>query len=198
MNCVPKSISPCLETLKAVDGCILHLSWHQMRYDRTRKSLYNATTPHDLATLLLPPEKGTYRIRIVYTDEILNVEYIPHVERDIKRFALVESSLEYSYKYADRKGIEALFLPEVDDVIIMQEGKLKDTSIANIALLIDDIWLTPQKPLLEGTTRARLLAEGFLKEAVLDKRSLQSASKFAIMNALIGFKIIENKLIEGL
>lgn len=83
-----------------------------------------------------------------------------------------------------------------DDVIFLKDGLLTDTSIANIALYIDGVWLTPQKPLLQGTTRARLLEKKFLKEEKLTINSLKIAQKFAIMNALMGFKILENIRID--
>ncbi|MBP6497982.1 MAG: aminotransferase class IV, partial [Campylobacteraceae bacterium] len=71
-------------------------------------------------------------------------------------------------------------------------GLLCDTSIANVALLIDGIWVTPKEPLLKGVTRQRLIDSGFLQIGNLTEASLQKMEKFAIMNALIGFKIIKN------
>ena len=41
-----------------------------------------------------------------------------------------------------------------------------------------------------GTTRARLLKEGVLKEADIDIQSLKNAPKIALMNAMIGFCVI--------
>ena len=79
-------------------------------------------------------------------------------------------------------------------MLFIVENELKDTRIANIALLIDGVWKTPMYPLLKGTTRARLLASGWLFTERLERQSLQKAEKFAIMNALIGFKIIDNVL----
>ena len=198
MNCVQKSISPCIETLKVIDAHVMHLTWHQARFDTTRKELFGDSSCKILSKYLDPPKNGTYRIRITYADEIMNVEYLPYISRTIERFSLVETRIDYAYKYANRDALNALIPSFADDVIFTCKNELMDTSIANIALLCNGVWLTPKHPLLKGTTRARLLASGFLKEAVLNKESHQNASKFAIMNALIGFKIIENRLIEGL
>lgn len=52
--------------------------------------------------------------------------------------------------------------------------------------------MTPKEPLLKGVTRQRLVDSGFLQVANLTSESLQKMEKFAIINALIGFKIIEN------
>ncbi len=176
----------------------MHVRWHQRRFDKTRNELFNDDTHKPLRQFIYPPHKGVYRIRLTYTHEILDIEYIPYTPRKIEHFALVESDITYPYKYANREDLNALIPQGVDDVIFTCKNELRDTSIANIALLCNGQWLTPHQPLLEGTTRARLLASGFLKEALLEKHSFQKASKFAIMNALIGFKIIENRLIEGL
>lgn len=197
MNCVQKSISPCIETLKAVDGKIGHLVWHQARFDKTRRELYGDTSKILLSAILEPPNQGEYRVRIEYTDTILKVEYFPLHVRTFEHFALVETDIHYAYKYANREHLIALKPSIVDDVIFTCKGELRDTSIANIALYSDGCWLTPQTPLLEGTTRERLLRSGFLKGAILTTKHLQKASKFAIMNALIGFKILEKLSIKG-
>ena len=191
MNCVPKSISPCIETLKAIDGKVGHLAWHQARFDRTRRELYGNTSKIFLSEVIEAPLKGEYRVRIEYADTVLKVEYFPLHVRTFERFALLETDIHYAYKYANREPLNALKPLNVDDVIFTCKGELKDTSIANIALCLDGVWLTPQTPLLEGTTRERLLRSGFLKGAILTTKHLQKASKFAIMNALIGFKILE-------
>lgn len=198
MNCVPKSIFPCIETLKSVEGNVAHLAWHQARFERTRRDYFHQKTPLFLSDYLHPPCDGVYRVRVEYAQEILNVTYTPYVERQIERFALVEAEISYAHKYANRRDLDAWKLGDVDDVLFTCKGLLQDTTIANVALLIDGVWQTPTFPLLRGTTRERLLASGFLKEALLDTQSLKKATKFAIMNALIGFRIIENLTIKGL
>ena len=198
MNCVPKSISPCIETLLCVEGMVSHLPWHQARFDQTRKELYNDTSALLLSSHVPLPPQGRYRLRVEYTHKILNVEALPYVTRTIERLEIVPSNVAYAYKYAQRHALDTLIQSGMDDVIITCKGELRDTTIANIALLVDGQWLTPKTPLLEGTTRARLLCSGFLKTAILTTQSLQKMEKFAIMNALLGFKILENPQIKGL
>ena len=196
MSCVIKSISPCFETLKAVDGALFHLAFHQARFDKTRQELYGATHKITLAEHLNPPKEGTFRVRVDYAEAIQKIEYIPYSARHIHTFTLVEAKIDYAYKYGNREVLNAHLHEESDDVIFTCNGKLQDTSIANIALLIDGEWKTPLHPLLKGTTRERLLASGALKAESLERKSLQKAEKFAIMNALIGFKIIKNVCIK--
>ena len=137
-----------------------------------------------------------YRVRVCYDTTVHSIEYLPYEPLPIQTIAIVESSLSYTYKYEDRKALNALIPTGVDDALIVENNLLKDTTIANIALFLEGQWFTPQIPLLEGTTRRRLLESGFLKTAPLNVQSLQKADKFAIMNALIGFKIIENITIK--
>jgi len=106
-----------------------------------------------------------------------------------KSFTLINSNISYPYKFLDRRELDNLFSQRgnLDEIIIIKDGYLSDTSKANIALFIDNRWLTPAKPLLLGTTRARLLDEGLLKEANLTILDLKRAKRLAIMNAMVGF-----------
>jgi len=196
MSCVIKSISPCFETLKAVDGEVSHLAFHQARFDKTRKELYGATQKIVLSEHLFPSKDVTCRVRVEYAAEIQKIEYIPYTPRSVQTFALVDADIDYAFKYCNREALNGHLREDVDDIIFTCNGELKDTSIANIALWIDGEWKTPLRPLLEGTTRARLLASGMITTEVLDIKSLQKAEKFAIMNALIGFKIIKHICIK--
>ena len=87
---------------------------------------------------------------------------------------------------------------EADDVLIVSpEGRLKDTSVANIALKIDGAWWTPSEPLLPGTMREKLLYEGRVKERDLKITDLKQADSLALMNAMIGFRELEDPAFSG-
>ena len=73
--------------------------------------------------------------------------------------------------------------------MIIQNNLITDTSIANIALLIDDTWYTPHKPLLFGTTRQRHIDSGKLQIADLTLKDFKNAKKIALMNAMIDFDL---------
>jgi 4-amino-4-deoxychorismate lyase len=141
---------------------------------------------------------GACRVRVEYAHKILKVEMFPLAPRIFETFCCVDMQTQYRYKYANRSALNALIPPNVDDVIFTCNGELRDTSIANIALYVEGQWITPNIPLLEGTTRARLLASGMLKTAILTTSSLQKAQKFAIMNALLGFHILKNPCFKGI
>ncbi len=191
-------ISPCLETILCVNGNIKSLRYHQRRFDKTRRLLYGDTSDISLDRYLNPPIDQNTKIRVIYNQDILKVEYHKVSPRNCKSFCLVESDLVYDFKYEKRDEIEILkkSFPMHDDIIIYSAGLLKDTSIANIAIQIKDVWYTPAKPLLEGTVRQRLIDDGFLKTADLSIDDLKNSSNFAIMNAIIGFKEIEKGVFD--
>ena len=180
-----------LETIKIEEGEALHLHYHNQRFNRSRRELFSIDETIDLSQYLSPPDKRTYRCRILYDREIREIEYLPYTPRQIRTVSLVETSIDYSFKYADRHIFERLLAahPKSDDILIVRDGFLTDTTIANIAFLKDSRWITPEKPLLRGTTRERLIDEGFLSTAAIQKEEISGFDGFALMNAMIGFRI---------
>ena len=187
-----------LETIKIEDGTINNLSYHQTRFNTSRKELFNIREEIDLATLIQAPKTGLYRCRIVYDKKVHTVEYIPYVPKEIKKLKIVTSNIEYDYKYANREELNTLRERErdFDEIIIEKEGYLTDITIANIAFYDGDKWVTPSQALLPGTMRAKLLDEGFLHKKEIRKEDLKNYSQIALMNSMIGFKVLNNFTIE--
>jgi 4-amino-4-deoxychorismate lyase len=184
----------CFETIKVKDGKLLNLTYHQNRVNNTRSFFgFNdiLELKQDYFNL---PKYGEFRLRVDYDKEIRSFKYEVFKNRVFKNFKIVNSDIEYKFKYSNRNKINIL-KADNSEIIVVKNGLIRDTSIANIALYIDDIWLTPRTPLLKGTTRARLLNNGFLKCEDLVVEDLKKVKNFAIMNALIDFKIIKNFLI---
>lgn len=187
-----------LETIRCENGEADNLIYHQRRMEYSLEKLgWNAI--YDLESIIIPPKSGLYRCRFLYNADSYTVEFHPYVPKKISSLRLIQAdTLEYSLKSADRESLNALFAQRgsSDDVLIVKNNLLCDTTIANIALLIDNQWLTPSTPLLEGTTRARLLDEGFLNTALLTPKDIEKAAKIAIMNAMVGFVEVENGIIS--
>ncbi len=187
-----------LETIKIEEGEVSNLSYHQARCDESRKVLFDSTDRLDLSSLIQAPPKGHYRCRILYDEKIHSVEYIPYTLKEIHRLNIVSSDLEYDHKYANRDALNNLLQtqPDADDILIEKHGYITDTSIANIAFYDGKQWVTPEKPLLKGTIRAKLLDEGFLHTRKIKKEDLKNYTQVALMNAMIGFKILNNFTIK--
>jgi 4-amino-4-deoxychorismate lyase len=186
-----------LETIRCENGVALYLSYHQARLNRSLQAL-NTSQTYNLTSLIVPPSNGVYRCRFLYDGAHYSIEFYPYTPRIIAALKLIyDDTIEYPLKYSNRGALDTLFEQrgEYDDVLIVKNGFLSDTTIANIALKIDGQWLTPDTPLLMGTTRARLIEEGFLTPATLRPEDITKASKIALMNAMVGFIEVENGII---
>lgn len=186
-----------LETIKAVDGELYHLDYHQERLNRALGSAEG----YNLQNFLNPPNSGLYRCRVIYDDVSLSVEYLPYMKREIKSLKLlVDDTICYDKKYEDRVDINNLYKQRdaCDDILIIKNGLLRDTSIANIALYDGQVWQTPASPLLYGTTRARLLDAKKIQEKEIRVEDIYEYKKVALMNAMIDFDIIAEENIRNI
>jgi len=189
-----------LETIKIEDGEIFNIKYHQKRSTQSRQILFGSTNILDLSTLVHPPKEGLYRCRVLYAEELHSIEYIPYIKKDIHTLKIVPSQIEYNFKYANRDTLNALLLShqDVDEVIIEKDGYLTDTTKANIAFYDGVQWFTPTTPLLKGTMREKLLDEGFLKKEDIKKEDIIHFSKVALINAMVGFKVLYDIKIQDL
>ena len=96
---------------------------------------------------------------------------------------------DYHYKSTNRKELEALYVlrGNQDDILIVRNHFLTDTSIANVALEKEGAWYTPAAPLLKGTKRAWLLEQKLLRECDIPADDIYSYSRIALFNAMIDF-----------
>ena len=187
-----------LETIKIENGEVFDLAYHQKRFDKSRKDLFSDTMPMDLSDMIEAPGKDLYRCRILYDTHIRSIEYIPYLAKVIQSLKVVPANIDYAYKYADRDAFNTLLQnnPAFDEEIIEKNGFISDTSISNLAFYDGSHWLTPEEPLLEGTMREKLLDEGFLLESPIQKKDLGKYTHVALMNAMLGFNILNNPKIS--
>lgn len=178
------------ETIRCEDFEIFNLEYHNKRVANTIGLNLN------LQEYIYPPNEELIRCKITYNDfEVLNVEYFPYKKREINSFKLIfDDELEYSKKYLNREALDKVFTQkdDCDEIIIVKNGIVTDTTIANIAIFYDEVWITSKNCLLKGTTRNRLLEEKKLVEKDISLKMLKSASRLALMNAMIGFDEIKD------
>ena len=188
-----------LETIKIEEGEIHNLSYHQARCTKSRQKLFNCYDILDLSAIIDAPKTGLYRCRILYAETLHSIEYIPYVPKKIETLKIVSSNIEYSFKYANRDTLNALLEAnrDVDEVIIAKNGLLTDTTLSNLAFFDGKKWFTPEKPLLEGTMRAKLIDEGFLQTKEIRQNELSDYSQVALINAMLGFKILNIDAIQN-
>lgn len=181
-----------LETIKSIDGKVYNISYHQKRYESVL-STFGISVYKNLEEYLRPPLNGLYKCRLAYTLDSISITYHAYTKKNIHSLHLVyDDTIVYNKKSTNRAKIDELYSlkEECDDILIVKNGFITDTSIANVAFYKNDIWYTPTFPLLKGTTRQRLLENGFLCTADIKVEDLKMYSQTAILNAMIDFDII--------
>lgn len=180
-----------LETLRIEQGRLWHLPLHQARMERTLRACCPGAPIPRLDTLLraLPLSEEPTRLRLVYGPQgVEQADTSPYAPRAIRTLRLVQADgLDYTYKRADRRLLDELLARRgpADEVLLVQEGRLTDTTFSNIALSDGLRWYTPSRPLLAGTMRQHLLQEGRLQERDILAADLPRYRSLALINAML-------------
>lgn len=184
------------ETIKILNGKIYSLAYHQQRCDNSLKALH-VKKRYNLKNLIHPPRHGLFRCKITYNEKAIQVHYHQYHFNPIDSLQLVTSNIDYSLKFQDRKELDTLFnqRKKSEDVIIVKNSYLTDTTKANIVLFDGSTWYTPKIPLLFGTTRERLLDTKKIYTLDIKTQDIDKFSQIAIINAMIGFYIVKNGII---
>ncbi|MCX6252402.1 MAG: aminotransferase class IV family protein [Bacteroidetes bacterium] len=183
-------MSPLYETIAIVNGIPRYLIWHEQRMNRALMEVWNNNLPSSLSEYItVPPEfsKGLVRCNIYYGPSIGSVTFKQYVKRRIQSLKLVVcDSIDYHVKYADRDRLESLLSMrgDCDEILIVKNGLITDTSMSNVIFCGNATWYTPAKPLLAGTTRDRLLAEGQIVEKDISVEELFRYSGCKLINAM--------------
>jgi len=184
------------ETIKSQNGLIFNLEYHQKRLNRTFQELFNKKSDINLSKIL-KPTINLHKIKVIYSSSgIEDISYYIYKAKSIKSIKLVEiGDFEYNFKFTNRELFNKLsqVYPNIDEFILLKNGFLTDTTIANIALKSkeDNIWYTPTKPLLNGTYREKLLDLSKIKQKRIHYKDLINYSNLATLNAMVGFNILK-------
>lgn len=121
--------------------------------------------------------------------EILQVEFIPYAPTPVRSLKVVHSNeIQYQHKFENRDALNHLFTfrDHCDDVLIIKNGFVTDSSYCNVIFSDGKDWFTPHPPLLEGTMRKFLLNEGLIKEARIHVENITDFKAFKLVNAMLG------------
>lgn len=188
-----------VETIKIKDGKAMLIPLHQARLERTVSHFFPllaaSAMPH-IEDIVKPTADMTYhKARVVYGETgVEHVEYTPYSMRRIRSLKAVhDDKIDYSYKSTDRTRLNELREKrgDCDEIIIVKNGLVTDTSFTNLAIFNGFSWLTPRRPLLAGTKRAWLLQQGIIKEADITLADLLKAPKVNLFNSMIDFGEME-------
>lgn len=180
-------MSPLFESIACLDGQLQNLPFHQTRMNTSRALVLNHAEPINL-DIPVPQEasEGLWKCRVAYGNKINQIDFSNYTPAHAKSFKLVTAEIAYPHKFADRQELNSLFelRGQADDIIIVVNNKVTDTSYGNLIFSDGQSWVTPRQPLLEGTMRASLLASGQISVSEVTVNGLSRFSHFMMINAL--------------
>lgn len=177
------------EAIKLKDGVFSNINYHQARVDQTLRAFYQ--TKIDLSTVsdMIPDhmKAGMFKCRILYSDRIEKVEFLPYSIRNIQKVGvMVDDAIDYSYKYADRTRLNALLQKSgCDEIIIVRKGLVTDAYSANLVFQSSQGLFTPQNNLLPGTKRRQLIDRGISTERSIRVEEIKTFDSVYFINAMI-------------
>ncbi len=185
---------PLVETIKILDGKPMNLRWHQNRFMTSFLLHFKKPTHFRLENLIEVPEeygKGNVKLRFLYNEINCFCQYSQYVQKSIKSLKpVVDNKIDYALKYVDRTNIERLLRlkKDGDDILIIKNNLVTDTSFSNIVFYDGKQWITPNSPLLNGTARTRLLDEGKIIEQRIFLKDIKKFQTYKLINAMLDFE----------
>lgn len=185
---------PFVESLRVEHRRLMHVEWHERRMQQTLLQQYGIRPDINLTTAIQVPDDldgRVYKCRIEYGTSIERISFTLYEPKQVKTLRLVnDDAIEYAFKYTDRSAIETLLEKRMgaDDVLIVRQGCLTDTSFSNIVMLREGVWYTPDTFLLNGTCRQRLVAEGKIHEAHITVDDIGNYTEIRLINALLDWE----------
>ncbi len=180
-----------IESIRCLNGRLYNMPYHLQRMNRARKELFGSTTSIHLHREIAKhniPEKGLYKCRVLYKQAIEHIEFVAYQMREIRSLKLVYSNdISYPFKYEQRENLARLFSlrQACDDILIVKNNCITDTSYSNIVFFDGKQWITPAAYLLNGTQRQSLLAKGKIKEYKITVSDLSEFKHAKIINAMM-------------
>jgi 4-amino-4-deoxychorismate lyase len=156
-------------------------------------NVLNRQNPINLLSILTKseyPKSGLFKCRIVYDSSGYTIEYIPYEARHVKTLKVVyDNDIHYNHKFENRAVIHSLFDQRqfCDDVLIIKNGFVTDSSYSNIIFYDGYQWVTPDTPLLKGTMRQMLIDAAEIKVRTISLQDIPAFKSFRLINAMLGF-----------
>ena len=184
---------PLFESVCIENSQIKNVEFHEARFNRSYIQQYKTHPTYTLFDgihLTNLDNNLKYKLRIGYKQNGTRYsisEYENSIPKSLK--LVTDNTVSYALKKNNRKKLNALFQQreEADDVLIIKNGLVTDTSYSNILLFDGKQIVTPSTPLLAGTCRARLLAKNSIIEQSISVDELQNFESFQLVNALNDF-----------
>ncbi len=180
-----------IETICYKNGVFERIELHNDRLNRTRNHFFDNQLAIDLSDHLSVPldlTHSTVKCTITYGEKIQHISYSSYQIRAVHSLKMIENnSIDYTFKSSNRELLEAMFLlkGDCDDILIVKNGYLTDSSYANLILLRENRWYSMQNPLLLGTRLQSYLIEKLVTPTLVTPNDLHLFSEARIINAMI-------------
>lgn len=186
------------ETIRVTDGSINNIAYHNRRMNNTRQHFWPGCKILSLEDKL-PACKGfTGKAKICYDkDGFTSFSLSEYKMRNVQSLHIVTADdIRYSYKSTDRSCLDRLSKQkgDADEILIVRNGLITDTSYTNVVLYDGTAWYTPKHPLLKGTMRQYLIDRGIISEKDIRVEDLNRYKEIRLINAMIDFGKISIKL----
>lgn len=158
--------------------------------NRSRLHLFGRSDQLSLAVHLKVPESlknETLRCRVIYSQEVEEVEYEIYTLKPVTSLKLVPGDdIEYNYKFRNRDKLNDLLKMrgDSDEILIVKDGLITDTSFTNIVFLKEGTWFTPALPLLCGTRREYYLHRKLLVPLDISPNDLRHFEEARLINSM--------------
>jgi 4-amino-4-deoxychorismate lyase len=182
---------PFFESIRLENGCFHLLDLHEQRIRRSQQHTYGQYSATNLKHYLSNfehPTTGLFKCRLRYGTAFERPEFSSYHPKSVSSLQMViADELNYSLKYDDRSGIDFLFQQRdtCDDILIIRNGFVTDTSYCNIVFFNGKEWLTPAFPLLEGVQRSYLIQLGIIRPVQITHKDVAHFQSFKLINAMI-------------
>lgn len=186
-----------IESIRLEEGKFGDLSYHQARMNRALTEFFPESKKIDLQDFLSScpmPSIGLHKVRLIYDCEIQSIQIAHYSIREIKKLRLAQhNSISYAHKFEDRSELEKLYVGrgDCDDVIVVKNDKITDTSFANLIFKKNGKWFTPSTYLLNGTMRQQLLSQKFVLEEEISIGDISKYEKVKLINSMLLFNAPE-------
>ena len=189
-----------IESIKITDGVPQNLELHAGRASRTiydHFGIRGGLPLHEILHEARRHPQGLYKMRILYSKEIISINCEEYRPRNVRSLKLVEGgNIEYSYKYEERSSLNRLLEQkgEGDDILIVKNGLITDTSYSNIVFGMGGKLFTPSSFLLNGVKREFLLKSGIITQTEISPSDIASCDSIFMINSMLDMHPVERIL----
>jgi len=183
-----------IETIKIENGIAHNLDLHLERASKTCFHHFGVRTVLPFDTIIneirSSHNEGIYKLRIIYAGKIEHYTIEKYQPKIVKTLKIVDGgNIDYSFKYEDRLPLNKLLdlRGDCDDIIIIKDGFVTDTSFSNLVFSVEEQLFTPSSFLLNGIKRQRLLRDGKIKEKEIKMEDLNKYSNIFLINSMADF-----------